>query len=441
MMIKNPEAYFDFLSAWQDGSRGLDAIEKARYLATLSMRYKAASTTYLRADSTAPVGLIRMEWDQFLRKAMEHEMHSLIYEYSSLAIKKNYFFPVNLLTAMIRYAEKYPQIAASILSCVGPCGQWIMSVNPDWRYLLAEPEYLRSLQNDAKRMLLSARQLLALQPDKLWDLILDETISEKIILQVLPEWRAHHDLVSTQSLEELRKKYFSRKSLEAFMMRLLLATNEQRESLAKEVADRCQGGDLSSLLQHPILKTIQGKADIKKILRIIPTYWILSSSTPDLLIKEMIDEQYLDMLADSIALHRDTYSSKLILRYLIRNNLFTENRPVEKLSQALDYVAFNEIARYALQQGGSNTDLEAFLFLLQPFRHFWSDELLDDILTMFKNKKLEERFNFEVFFDLIPYRMNPNSNRMNDIPNTIRSSVERPFSFQSVIHFRKILRK
>ncbi|HMW38916.1 MAG TPA: hypothetical protein PKD57_05910, partial [Saprospiraceae bacterium] len=149
MMIKNPEEYFDFLSAWQEGSRGLDAQAKAQYLATLSMRSKAASTIYLRSDSTAPVGQIRMEWDQFLRKAMECEMHSLIYEYCSLAFKKNYFFPVNLLTAMIRYAEKYPQIAVSILSCVGPCGRWMMSVNSDWQYLLAEPSYLRSVKSDA----------------------------------------------------------------------------------------------------------------------------------------------------------------------------------------------------------------------------------------------------------------------------------------------------
>lgn len=362
MMIKNPEEYFDFLGAWQDGSRGLEAPAKARYLATLSMRSKAASTIYLRSDSTAPVGQIRMEWDQFLRKAMEYEMHSLIYEYSSLAFKKNYFFPVNLLTAMIRYAEKYPQIAVSILSCVGPCGRWIMSVNPDWQYLLAEPEYMRSVKSDAKRMVLSVRQLLTLQPDKLWELILDATISEKIILQVLPEWRAQHELEPTQALEDLRKKYNNGRTLESLMMRLLLASNELRESLAGEVADLCKGGDLSSLLQHPILKTIHGKADIKKILRIIPPYWLLSSSQSDLILKDLIDKEYLDIITDSIALHRDVYSSKLILRYLIRNNLFTENMPVEKLSQTLDYPAFNEVARYALQLGGSNTDLEAFLF-------------------------------------------------------------------------------
>ncbi len=194
-------------------------------------------------------------------------------------------------------------------------------------------------------------------------------------------------------------------------------------------------------IEVPTFKKSKKTFAFNKILGIIPPLWYRTSTRKSEVYNQLIKYGWITEFIDSLSRYQDEQSALDFGKFLIDQKLFTELIPVEKISELLNYDTFNQLALYWIKSNKGDIDLEAFLKFIRVEKHFWSDDLLLGILSFSEYKRLVKEYNLEVFFEKIPYKINPNSKQLGKIHKQIQFSEDPHFDFNQIIKFRQDLRK
>jgi hypothetical protein len=137
----------------------------------------------------------------------------------------------------------------------------------------------------------------------------------------------------------------------------------------------------------------------------------------------------------------DSFFTNCLFNYLFCNNLLKEDQPLKLSGAYIDHDTFNKICLQWLDQNEKELDLEAFLNFIKNDKQFWSDELLKKILDLRLNILLTNKFDLTVFWELLRFKINPNSIHLKSIPQECKVSNYQQLNFDSIIQFRKLIRK
>lgn len=153
----------------------------------------------------------------------------------------------------------------------------------------------------------------------------------------------------------------------------------------------------------------------------------------------------LSSLLEGVYFTKDYNTIKLLFEYLLEHQLLTYNLSIDVISASLNYTEFNQCALQWLQyyraKSPDNIDLEAFYRFVKIEKHFWSDALIEEILMLKTNTKLMRKYDMDVFYQLMPFRMNPNSNIAKKIEQEASGSIPHPLTFERILFFRNQLRR
>ncbi|MCC6816440.1 MAG: hypothetical protein IT267_08525 [Saprospiraceae bacterium] len=440
-MIKNLESDFSFLKEWEKCDQIPRAFDKAIRLSQLSLIQKTATNYKLKnLPEKFPSGQIRLEYDQFFKKVIMNTQNSIIFEYVKIAQNRNQTLPLNFIVPLINYAHQNHEMASSILDIFTVTEFYVLNTNPKWNYLNNKIPFKASLHNheEAFSFFLHFRQ----EPDKMFE-ILNNHIgvwNEKFILKILDQISPISSLVDANNWVKLTDK--SKGKIKFKLISLLLQNKEE-----PYYGETIQA--IKTFIEQKTFDIYTKSHNIKNFTKLefinalehIPSSLYLESKNTKSLIIQLIKEKKLQKLFNSIAQFKDSNAAFKVLKHLIDEYQLTEDINIPQIGGCLDHKAFNELAIYFCSSMKGNIDLEAFLYLIDHYRHFWTDELLQHILDFKNYKVLTNKFELDVFYQLIPYRINPYSKLENSIPQFIKDSITYPLSYSQVIEFRKNLRK
>ncbi|MEO6189734.1 MAG: DUF5691 domain-containing protein [Saprospiraceae bacterium] len=442
-MIKNEISEFNFLEQWDKHSSVKDSTKKANELIRLHFLKKgAASLEINHAVESPPQGKIRMDWDAFLRTMCNQEINSIIYEYAQIASKKNQSIPLNLLVDFIQYADRHCEFAENILTSIGECGHYLILQNPAWQYLSLDKLKEPFSEKESEKRIFLWKRMFAQNSNHALAYILEhfKEWTEKELMILLDELKFSSDILDELMLESLKKELKPKLKNKLYSILFCQSSKAYIQDSCVYIHEQIKNEKFEQICALDIFKDYL-KIEFRVVIQILPPSCFLEESVRIKFLDFLVKKDLLVDFTEAIARYRDSHSAELFCRYLIDHKLFNEEFPVEKLSKIMDYKSFNTISLFYLRSMKEEADLEAFLFFIKYYKHFWSDELVMEVIQLSRYKKLDQKFNLEVFYDFIPYRMNPNSNIEFEIPAFIKETVQLPFTFSAVINFRKILRK
>lgn len=442
MMIKIESKEFDFLQEWESQSKNKNVHQKKEFLLQLAWLKKSAlSHISNQKIPNKPEGQIRLEYDRLIRTACDNHLDSLIYEYVRIAVQKSQILPVNLLVSLIEVAHKNHDIASFVLESFSESGFYVIRLKKEWNYL----DYLspRSIPfPSVKENFFYFSELLRHDKESAIQFLLKniESLSEKNLSGMLDLITISRLEFTSSEINTLANALGRKLRYKIIALQLNLNILDEQESFKLNLAQylNTKKIDLQSKLHQ--LPGFEKQSFIKCLEFIPPAFY---SDLPGYrnLVSELMKHNVLDALIQSIYRFRDNQSAIQLFRYLIDESSLTEDINTSLLTKCLDHKSFNEIAIYFCRKMKDQIDLEAFLHLINYSRHFWSDDLLIEVLNFHKHRSLTKKYDLDVFYQFIPYRINPNSKLENEIPLAIKDNINFPLKYSTILQFRKLLRK
>ena len=133
-------------------------------------------------------------------------------------------------------------------------------------------------------------------------------------------------------------------------------------------------------------------------------------------------------------------SSIHFLEFLFSKDLLIEKYDLGKISEFLSHEEVNQFALKWISTNKENADIEALLFYLSPMKIYWKDELISEILALENYTKIQKLYNMQVFYDQLPFKINPNSKLLSALIDKNIISSTTILNPKHVIQFRKELR-
>ncbi|MEP7195325.1 MAG: hypothetical protein ABI851_02325 [Saprospiraceae bacterium] len=431
------------MKEWESFDSNQNPQEKAKHLAKLSIRKKAALTIEFSGTILElPNGIVRMEWDNLLNTACSHKLYSLIYEYCQIASNKQQIIPLNLLVEFIKLADTQHEMTEYILPSIGMPGLYLIKANSSWNYLEEQSEFSAVNYKESKlRLFLLNRYIKHNVNLAITNFISNfEHWTEKEKSQILDSLIPYASNISLLQLDELFEKLKSNLKPRCYALYLNHGDNPICQVIHNHILHVMSTRKWEDLVNSNLYFK-NNKIDLKKTISFIPPTWFLNHLNSKLILNYFFENDLIETIAETINKFKDPYAAEILSKYLIDKGEFNEHFPIATLSSVMDHKSFNTTAVYFCRKMGDQIDLEAFLFLIEYFKHFWSDELLLEVLNFNKHKNLVKKYNLDVFYNFIPFRINPNSKIESDIPKQIKDNILDPLTYQTIINFRKILRK
>ncbi|NOT36133.1 MAG: hypothetical protein HOP11_02015 [Saprospiraceae bacterium] len=442
MMLKNQQLNFDFLAEWEKISQSGNIEEKAKKLSMLALIKKGAiSHKYLGNPIQQPIGHIRLEYDKLLRMACQNSLDSLLFEYVRIALQKSQTIPVNLIVPLIEIADKNHDLAIPILDIFYEPEFFILSQNKEWEYLHPQTSILVSFSTVKKFAFLFALQLKK-DPEKTFSVLLEnvQQWNDKQLESLIPVIYSSKQFIPIERILDLHSQLKGKLKFKITGALLQYSDYQYSTSFHTSLLEILSNTKIDYQSTSHGLPGFEKMALHKALASIPPS---LYSELPAFkkIVLELYNNNQLEILITSIHNFKDSISAFRLIKILIDESLFTEEIDVKNLTSCLDYNSFNKIAIYCCQTMKDKNDLEAFLHLINYFRHFWSDELLIEILNLHRHKSLLRKYHLDVFYEFIPYRINPLSKQESNVPQIIKDNISQPLSYTSILNFRKLLRK
>ena len=120
--------------------------------------------------------------------------------------------------------------------------------------------------------------------------------------------------------------------------------------------------------------------------------------------------------------------------------MLIEKYDLGKISEFLSHEEVNQFALKWISTNKENTDIEALLFFSSPMKIYWKDELISEILALENYTKIQKLYNMQVFYDQLPFKINPNSKLLSELIDKNIISSTTILNPKHVIQFRKELR-
>ncbi len=443
-MIKNLSSDFNLVKEFEKINSIGDSSQKGKELIRLGLMDRAA--TRIEIDSKTldhiPVGKVRMEWDRLLHKACNQNLDTLIYEYAFFATKNNQCVPLNNLIDFIEYINKNLSMVAIILPILGEAGIYLIRKNKNWSYL--SPENIEVIKDykDSRQKVHIVKYWLGIDPKLSMEFLIQNisAFKDREISDLLEYIFQKKIIISESAINKIKPSTNLKNKLLCISILFLNPASEFTIESKKIAEPFIQGKEFEKIGSKEIFKT-KSDLNLKSAIQYIPPVWILEKCTPKEWFDFLYESDLLEDYASIIQTNKDLVLATHLIDYLLQHDLFTEHFPLDKLSSILDYNTFNRIAHEYLQRYEDKADLEAFLHFSNYYKHFWSDDLIIDLLKLSKYKTILKKYNLDVFYEQIPYRMNPNSSILGEIRNLKDPCMNEPLNMELIIQFRQILRK
>lgn len=441
MMIKNSFENFDFLKCWDEISKISDLNKKSKELSLLALTQKASISTIQNTQSNPlPEGHIRLEFDKFIKSACSNHLDSLLFEYVKIAQQKSQSLPLNLIVPLIEYAHKNHELAPAILDSLSDSGKYVLGLKKEWDYLNLDKDFLINTSN--KENGISFFLHFKNNPEKLFTLLCDKINewNEKSVLHFLDSMSPIASLISPEKWIKLSSLCKGKIKYKLISFLLSLKINPWHDDIKNKLEGLLSEKEIDFNSKNHGFSEFE-KLDLFKTLEYIPTSIYSDQVYFKNFILQVYENEKLESLIDVITHFKDNQAAYLVFKILIENGNLTENIPVKKLTAVLDHKSFNDIAVYFIRTMKDKIDLEAFLHLIDYHTHYWTDELVSEVLQLHKHKGLVKKYDLEVFYNFIPYRINPLSRIEYELPHSIKENINHPLTYNSIIQFRKLLRK
>ena len=178
-----------------------------------------------------------------------------------------------------------------------------------------------------------------------------------------------------------------------------------------------------------------------QVFQMLPT-WFISEKEGFSSFFKFLNQHELDVFfLEAMGSWPDSSLAAAFFEYEWSREILSENYPVEKLFGAMDHATFNACCLKWLDMNDDQIDLEAFLHAVQPDKHFWSDALCQRILELRERKAVLNKYDLDVFWQLLPFKINPVSNLIPKIPEECRFFMNTDIHFENVLRFRKWMRR
>ena len=389
-----------------------------------------------------PKARVQATWEHFFNQILQQDHQALFYEFCLLTQRKSQVFPVNFLVKVLDYLGIHPELADYAFPILGEAGQFLCRQNPDWHWLDSTKWEKPLWCKESAKRLFMYRRFLESKNHEAFHFFLEHVsdFSEKEQAAIL-EYALHAWPVLTEEQTEQLLKSVKPKNV------LLLYPHifkDKQNPISIQSKLWLESLLLKpSSLQEPIppLKKKQKEYTLAQYLEIIPPTWITERQDAKKILQKLAGEDLLQSILESVRKYKDVESAKFLANWLIDNHAFTEDLEVAKLSSCMNFEIFNQVCITAIRKLGPQIDLEAFLHFILAEKHFWSDDLLIAVLDLHQHERLRREYDLEVFYAMIPYRINPNTSRLEEIPKSLYHLHEAVLSFERVLQFRRLLRK
>lgn len=395
--------------------------------------------SYLSLDNNHTVD-IPTQWQsaplhRFLLAGIQLKESDLFFEWTHFLKRKSISFPVNILVPLMEWARTDLNVANFIQAFLGPVGQQLATLFPEF-HILSEQHQEHPLQfskldqrlyafekfrernpENAFNYFLQTHQELK-DPEKIkWLRILHPKLSQK-------EWNALQILINPKKIQLHQELLYLKLSVDetAFknqqvQFQYYLSENSLDEYYSK----------ISPTIEHSIrlspLRFMTTQENFHTYLK-----WIQEKELFPILLTALKEQAYIEL-------------ATACFEFLLEQKLLTEHLALGNLSHGMDHKVFNHCCVLWIEAEQDAIDLEAFLMFIRHEKLFWSDEVLLKLVALRNSKALQRIYDFNVFWQLLPYKINPNSLQIQSIPDECKMYLNQQIHFDSVLKFRKGIRK
>lgn len=405
-----------------------------------------AKAAYFYSDPNAlkleiPSQWLKPEIKKLITSSLELGFEELVIEFSRFLSKHQVPFPADSLISILNHAVKNLEFALKINHCIGPKGRFLAMHFDPWKLL--HPTSAETFMNQLKKelRLFCFRRYRQAQPS----LAFQQFFSSKNELKSaeLPDFllalKAQITAEEWVALEEFGSNKSKNIQFAWTTLKLSLNTTEVQTDKESFLSIYSQTGDFSAFtFLSPQNKPYQW-----------PTELLVSSIPPDFIMQEGISEKYFQFIIEhslvkpfcrALSLFPHPHCSNSFFELVLKKNLLKEDFPSADLFRIMDHESFNANCIQWLKFCGDQLDVEAFLQVCLLENQYWTDELSIRIMELRKSEQLSELYEFDAFWQLLPFKMNPASDLCKKIPEECSYFENEDFNFKNIIQFRKWLR-
>ncbi len=375
----------------------------------------------------------------FLRKLFEWKEHSLLQEWFSVLCKQGKTLPINTLPHALDYMSKQKGAAAKWWPALGEEGLWLSRHNPAWHFV-QQSRWAQMLAHgtwpEKLYAWLAMTEIQMINPYRLLNeamVQLKETELRRLIQRLPP---------ATEGEEfELLEKWMhqAKASIQWSVAQKMLESITDTRSDIKGDFYRSLANDQLHQWQPPWWPSKKLKDPMVYRFLVLPAQWIQAEQA-DLFYGWLLKKDLLQKWTEKYYSNRQSKSALSFGMYLLRKNLLNENFPLNAFSDYLKFEDFNQLACRWIAEQGENTDVEALFKVVKYEKHFWSEELLSQLLNLRSSKAVSRKYDLEVFWKLIPYKMNPYQLDKGQIEKFLSHLPHDTLSFEEILRFRLWIR-
>ncbi len=378
----------------------------------------------------------------FIEAIIETGEKNLIYEWCQILKSKSGCLPVNALHSLLNWSVRDLEMAPYVIPVLGHTGTVLAGLIPEWHILSAThcKHPLKFEKIDFR--LVSFKQFRLAEPDLAFRYFIENhhhlKENEKLKWLQLLKYKMNRSEV----LELISLFDSSKLAMQIELVQLSLCDQESDYyQQCRSMLLKCLSENSMDAFQFSPLgkKEYQWTNDHK--IKCLPLAFF-ENDIESLQYIEWIESQgEHESLIESVRQNPSAVFLNAYFNYLLNANQLTEDFPTAILSLGMDYTTFNKSCIKWIEHAGDKLDLEAFLHFINLEKHFWSDELLAKILELRLNKALDKKYDFTIFWQLLPVKINPNSIHIKSIPAECKIFNSSLVNFDSMIQFRKWIRK
>lgn len=402
---------------------------------------KAAAFPELDPSALEPIPASRVSLplEDLMSALLQAGYPEILYEYWVILGRKGLELPSNLLPLSMDASRAGLRTVFTLQRVLGAAGQWLCRENPDWQWILPESAEKTFAFADPHARMFCFRQWMLKDPGEAARALLEKK-DELSVREFEKLWKALFPFAGSAGLDA--EWLISAMPSKLTILAWPFVTGEPvySEVIGDRLASFKAGGDPAALCL----------AGLKKNGKAIAPADSLSLIHPARIIDQPDRERSLILLAEagllggmirSVSAYEHEDCAGILCDWMIRKGWFREDQEVELLSPWCNFQTFNACAVRLLEQDKENADLEALYRFMNAGNHFWDDRLLEAILKLNGNSKLENRYELEVFFNLIPFRINPATDFSQRIPHAVRRRIKVPMTPEKILNFRKLMRQ
>lgn len=371
----------------------------------------------------------------FLTAAVQLKESDLFFEWTYFLKRKSISFPSNILIPLMEWAGSELTVANYVQDFLGPVGQQLASLFPEF-HILSESHQEQALKfSKPNQRLYAFEKFRERNPEHAFNYFLQThqelKDAEKIKwLRILHPKLTHEEWNGLQILHNPKKIQLNQE-----LLYLKLSIDE--------TAFKNQQVQFHYYLSENSLDEYYSKISsrIDQAIRLSPLRFMSNPETFRSYLKWIHENELFPVLLATIQEQAFTEFAIVCFEFLLEQKLLTEHLALGNLSHSMDHAAFNRCCTLWIATEQDAIDLEAFLMFIRHEKLFWSDELLLKLVELRTSKVLQRSYDFNVFWQMLPYKINPHSLQIQNIPDECKMYLNPQIHFNSILQFRKGIRK